>query len=175
MNVDFSLIKILFQLSLFVLLLIKLRYLTRLYIIPALHNYQQEGNEKRFTLQEQHAILVTQKKQLATQFLQQEKQLALLTSKLEKWYKGWQELQKTKEKEFEEREKKIAHLIEEQHKNVLHKRACRNYTEAALDTAQEQLQRSGTTPQTAAFFENATEHASSLKNPTKDDDAETDA
>lgn len=175
MEASFTLIKILFQLALFVLLIIKVRMLTKKHVIPALKNYQLQTDEKRFTLQEQHAILITQKKQLATQFLQQEKQLALLTAKLEKWYLGWQEEQARKKKEFEEREKKIAQNIKEQSKRVSYKRSRRRYTEQAIDKVAEQLGRNPRDPHTQRFFEHTVEKVQTLAPSPKEDHAQTDA
>lgn len=186
MIVNFLPIRVIFQFCLFILLLIKLRGLLRTHIIPALKNYRQQADEKRFTLQEQHAILITQKKQLATQFLQQEKQLALLTAKLEKWYLGWLEEQAEKKKEFEARKEKIIVEIRTQDKVVAHRRACRQYTEQTLQQAAGQLQRNPNDSNAQRFFTRTVEKLSSLattsddtidENDTinKEDNAQTDA
>ncbi|MEI7580430.1 MAG: hypothetical protein WCJ17_01395 [bacterium] len=74
------------QLILFFLFLIKAWGLLQDYILPRLREYKQHVYEKWMHLQEEHLLLVSQKKQLATQFLQQEKQIALLTAKLESWH-----------------------------------------------------------------------------------------
>jgi len=74
------------QLLLFVLFSIKFWGLCSEYVIPFLRKYRDQRNEQWTALQEQHLVLVSRKKQLATQFLQQEKQIALLTAKLESWH-----------------------------------------------------------------------------------------
>jgi hypothetical protein len=74
------------QLLLFVLFLVKAWGLLQEYVLPRLREHKQDSYEKWMQLQEEHLLLVSQKKQLATQFLQQEKQIALLTAKLESWH-----------------------------------------------------------------------------------------
>lgn len=74
------------QLMLFVLFLIKAWGLLREHVLPRLKEHKQALYQKWMQLQEEHLLLVSQKKQLATQFLQQEKQIALLTAKLESWH-----------------------------------------------------------------------------------------
>ncbi len=74
------------QLALFVLFIIKAWKLLRDQVLPRLKAYRQAVYQKWMQLQEEHLLLVSQKKQLATQFLQQEKQIALLTAKLESWH-----------------------------------------------------------------------------------------
>ena len=74
------------NLMLFVLFSIKFIGIIRSTIIPFLQQSKDESHQKWSLLQEKHLVLVAQKKQLATQFLQQEKQIALLTAKLEVWH-----------------------------------------------------------------------------------------
>jgi len=81
-----SYLDIAIKLLLFVLFCIKMRWLFAEYILPFLRKQQQETHERWVALQEKHLVLVARKKQLATQFLQQEKQIALLTAKLESWH-----------------------------------------------------------------------------------------
>lgn len=69
----------------FILFCIKMYWLIATYILPFLVKYREQAHERWFSLQEKHLVLVAKKKQLATQFLQQEKQIALLTAKLESW------------------------------------------------------------------------------------------
>jgi hypothetical protein len=173
--ITFIPVRVIFHLTLFVLLLIKLRGLLRVHIIPALKNYRQQADEKRFTLQEKHAILITQKKQLATQFLQQEKQLALLTTKLEAWYLAWLREQEEKKKEFEARQKKISEEMRMQDKMVAYKRSCRQHTEKILAQTIEQLRSNPNTPQVQQFFARATEKISALSSQKKEDNAQADA
>lgn len=108
MVIDFSLVNIAFEATLFVLFLIRGSAMIKNYMIPALKQHQQDINEKWFDLQEQHAVLIANKKQLATQFLQQEKQIALLTSKLETWYKMWENKQQQRKDFFEKQASAIA-------------------------------------------------------------------
>lgn len=70
----------------FILFCIKMYWLITEYIIPFLAKHREEASERWFSLQERHLVLVAKKKQLATQFLQQEKQIALLSAKLEAWH-----------------------------------------------------------------------------------------
>lgn len=107
MSADFSLLNIAFEATLFVLFLIRGSQMLHQYLIPALKRHQQGINEKWFGLQEQHAVLISHKKQLATQFLQQEKQIVLLSSKLETWYKMWEKKQEEKKKFFEKKNKAL--------------------------------------------------------------------
>jgi hypothetical protein len=72
--------------SFFVLFCIKAYGAFVQYVIPLLEKRRHEINERWFALQEKHLVIVSKKKQLATQFLQQEKQIALLTAKLEAWH-----------------------------------------------------------------------------------------
>jgi len=83
---SFPLVTYVVQIMLFVLFCMKAWGLLRDHIIPRLREHKQALYEKWMQLQEQHLLLVSQKKQLATQFLQQEKQIALLTAKLESWH-----------------------------------------------------------------------------------------
>lgn len=73
------------NLVIFVLFCIKFRGFIEGMVLPYLRSYRQELEQHWFALQEKHLVLVSKKKQLATQFLQQEKQIALLTAKLESW------------------------------------------------------------------------------------------
>lgn len=88
---------------LFVLFCIKMRGVFVRYIIPYLEKHRQEVDERWFALQEKHLVLVSRKKQLATQFLQQEKQIALLTAKLEAWHLVCSNKQREKEHEIADR------------------------------------------------------------------------
>lgn len=72
--------------TLFVLFSIKFVGLVRSKVVPLLRTWKNQHDQEWFALQEKHLVLVAQKKQLATQFLQQEKQIALLTAKLEAWH-----------------------------------------------------------------------------------------
>ena len=123
MVIDFSIINIAFEATLFVLFLIRGIGMLKQYLIPALKQHQQDINEKRFDLQEQHAILIVNKKQLATQFLQQEKQIALLTAKLETWYKMWENKQKQRKEFFEKQAVAIAAHQTEQEQAIAERHA----------------------------------------------------
>jgi len=72
--------------AIFVLFSIKFWGLIKAKVVPLLRTWKHEQDQEWFALQEKHLVLVAQKKQLATQFLQQEKQIALLTAKLETWH-----------------------------------------------------------------------------------------
>lgn len=133
MGVDFSFINIAFEAALFILFLIKIRQLVRTIVIPMLHQYQQETNEKWFALQEQHAVLIAKKKHLATLFLQQEKQISLLTAKLETWYKMWQDRQKQQKEFFEQRAQKTAEGQTEQKLRIQEQRAAATAGRAVLE------------------------------------------
>jgi len=85
------------RLVLFGLFCIKARGLIIGYLKPFLDKYRHTIDEHWTTLQEQHMVLIAQKKQLATQFLQQEKQIALLTAKLEQWRHACAEKEKARQ------------------------------------------------------------------------------
>jgi len=90
--------------SFFVLFCIKAYGAIIKYVIPFLEKRRQETDERWFALQEKHMVLVAKKKQLATQFLQQEKQIALLTAKLEAWHLICSNKQRERERAITERE-----------------------------------------------------------------------
>lgn len=123
MGVDFSFLSIAFEGALFILFLIKIRQLFHTMIVPMLNQHQQQTNEKWFALQEQHAVLIAKKKHLATLFLQQEKQISLLTAKLETWYKMWQDRQAQQKEFFEVRAQETAQRRAEQKLRTLEQRA----------------------------------------------------
>jgi len=91
------------NISFFVLFCIKAYGVCVQYLIPLLEKRRQEINERWFALQEKHLVLVSKKKQLATQFLQQEKQIALLTAKLEAWHLVCTNKQQEREQALAER------------------------------------------------------------------------
>lgn len=95
------------NLSFFVLFCIKAYGAIIKYVIPFLEKRRQESDERWFALQEKHMILVSKKKQLATQFLQQEKQIALLTAKLEAWHLICSNKQRERERIIAEREESM--------------------------------------------------------------------
>jgi hypothetical protein len=88
---------------LFVLFAIKFVGLVKNSLVPLLHDLKNERDQSWLALQEKHWVLVSQKKQLATQFLQQEKQIALLTAKLETWHLVCKHKQQEKEHQIADR------------------------------------------------------------------------
>jgi len=107
MLTDNAILTFLFHITLFGLLFIKLRNAVNSIIIPYITGYQADLYKKWFSLQKTNAILIKKKKQLATQFLQQEKQIALLATKLETWYASQQEKQKQQKQVFDEQAQKV--------------------------------------------------------------------
>lgn len=93
--------------ALFILFCIKFWGLCSTYVIPYLKKQKNEKNEQFTALQEQHLVLVSQKKQLATQFLQQEKQIALLTAKLESWHAACHHNEKERENVVSDRAREM--------------------------------------------------------------------
>lgn len=132
MSIDLSFINVAFQLTLFILFAIKAYGGIKGHIIPFLRSHQQEENEKWFILQEQHAVLISKKKSLATQFLQQEKQIALLSAKLETWYTAWKNKEKERARFFEEQAQNIANKRTTQERNIANYRAAQATGHALL-------------------------------------------
>ncbi len=91
------------HITLFVLFAIKFLGLVKSWVIPFLQEKKNEKDQEWFALQEKHLVLVAQKKQLATQFLQQEKQIALLTAKLETWHIAANNKQRERENQIADR------------------------------------------------------------------------
>lgn len=140
MVVSSGFIFFLFQATLFCLFLIKAVGLVKAYLVPQLKAAQQESHERMFTLQEKHAILIAKKKQLATQFLQQEKQIALLTAKLEAWYVAWKDTQHKKQQAFDAQARKSMERYAEQDKRVQERRIAGQASKQILANAEKTLQ-----------------------------------
>lgn len=129
----------LFQFTLLGLFLIKAIGMVRQFVVPHLKNVQQESNEKWFSLQEKHAVLIAKKKNMATQFLQQEKQISLLTAKLEAWYAAWKNTQLKRQQTFDDHAKKSVLRQAEQDKRVQEHRAAGRISRQVLAQTEEQL------------------------------------
>jgi hypothetical protein len=115
MAIDISwLFSVAFQITLFILFALKFVDLIRTYVIPALQDMRDEVEENWRTLREQRSVADAGKKQKATQFLQQEKQIALLTAKLASWHLIRERKQAERKTAHEERSKAIAARYEEQ-------------------------------------------------------------
>lgn len=127
-----------FQCVLLVMFVIKARGILKNFVMPHLKGIQQESNEKWFSLQEKHAILIAKKKHMATQFLQQEKQISLLTAKLEAWYAAWKNTQIQRQKTFDVQAHKSALRRVEQDRLVQERRAAGRLSKEML--AQTQLE-----------------------------------
>lgn len=129
----------LFYLVSFILFSIKARGLITTYLIPYLKESRQADIEKQFTLEEHNAILIVQKKQLATQFLQQEKQLSLLSAKLEHWYSNWRAHQEEKKAALAQRNREIFLKLSQQAQNRQDTRQYREQIREALSELEKDL------------------------------------
>ena len=147
-----ELLTVLFHFTLFGLLLIKLRTLGKAYIIPMIVSLRKELVSRWYHLQEEHSVVVTKKKQLATQFLRQEKQLALLSSKLETWYKAVLARQEKEKQFFIKQNEKIARLFKEQQKRVTDAQRCKKLTKQALAELKKELASKGQCAQREKFL-----------------------
>jgi len=127
-----DILTVIFHFTLFGLLVVKLHELAKQYLLPLLVKIQKGITQKWRGLEKEHAIVVVKKKNLATQFLQQEKQLALLSSKLEKWYEAMlirqnrevelsKKLNKKTDLRYKEQQKRMAEksIVERTTKNVI--------------------------------------------------------
>lgn len=71
--------------ALFGLLAIKSYQLITKHVIPALKQMQRDAGSHWIRLHEKHSILISKKKDIATLFLHQEKQLSLLSTRISDW------------------------------------------------------------------------------------------
>ena len=163
MGIDLSFLGIAFQCVLFILFLIRAHQGVRDYIVPLLRQTQQDTNEKWFALQERHAILIARKKQLATQFLQQEKQISLLTAKLETWYKKWQGKQEAQKAFFEEQARKIAAHRTAQEHTVVQRRTAAAVSSRILANVSQTLKKQAPSLQ-KEYLEHSLEHIERMHN-----------
>lgn len=100
---NFSFLSIVFELTLFVIVATKIYSLYKRYILPLIKQIIRKNKEFLLDLQEKISVLAFQKKTASSQLLQQEKQIALLYVKLDKWYKGWQTKKETLENSLKTR------------------------------------------------------------------------
>lgn len=105
---------VLFQITLFILFSIKALGVIHSYVIPALSRMKQDAQRRWCTLREQRLVATELKKQLASQFLKQEKQIALLAAKLAAWHSSWEEKELARQATREQRAREIIARREKQ-------------------------------------------------------------
>jgi len=132
-------IDILFELTLFTLLTIKLYQLSAEYIYPLLRGYIDEKDKAMHDLEEQNNTLIAQRKHFATQFLNQEKQISLLEQKIDIWYEKWKDKQEKRRLIFKDQEEIICKKISFQRKNTRDSALNRKVWSQALEQVRESL------------------------------------
>lgn len=116
------LVKFCGEIALFALLVIKSVQIVSSRLRPLLKETQKELSHQWVSLHEKHAVLIHKKKNMATLFLQQEKQLALLSARLEEWQSQAGEQRVRCDQEALERAHKTQALEEVQYRNFLDKK-----------------------------------------------------
>lgn len=114
---NYDVISIAFEVLFFFFLTLRLYSLGKQYIIPLLKEEKENECKKVVDLTTEHGELALQKKAIATQFLHQEKQIALLASKLERWYVAWQKKEADKQRQFTQHGQVAIEQLQRQYKN----------------------------------------------------------
>lgn len=153
---------ILFEWSLFILLSIRLRDLLKKYIIPGLQEYIRDLNKKWLSLQEQNAVLVSKKKSMASLFLQQEKQISLLSSKLHNWYEKWSAKERAQQESYQEQAKRVQELIKKQQANHAYQKQVTALFKEISESAREELINKLRTEEKSLYLKDALKKLSEL-------------